>query len=851
MLDLLGLILQSFSRIYLIIDGLDECEDPEKVVATIGKLCLGATQFCVPHVLFVSQKMRGIVESLQPYGQIDLDHPDFRRRSLHDVDIAISGILHRSKNPAVTSQVDRLKTSIIQRHGDFILLATMAASHLVAVAEAPKNILESDTLLLQAAKELPPKAENLILHLLEQCFLGDGDGEKHAYALCIFQWVLWSRRPLHIHELALALAVAASGEEASENGYGPMAETQIQMLRHQIGTLCYPLITVQQDGSVAVVHSAFKEVISHRPMKELPPSIELVISKLEEPVASLQMAKTCLRYLNGRQFHQFAHVVADMPNAKIFDARYPFFDYATFHWTTHWRRCDRRNHDDPNLNTLFKELIRGRQGLVWLEGYRARCGLEVEQLVQIQMQINHHLAPHEPRDWLLVPLEKLFVEQQKLLGRKHPITRRLSHTLAQLLTDYGQVQLAHSLYEEQLRGIAPEDSYAGDAIHATSGLASVQAQMGHWQQAEKVLKAIVDKRTQTAGGTAAVTLEAMNVLGMFYCGLHRFKEARRLLDDVVDTRNRTLGEHHPDAYAAHNNLAWAYAGTGQLKKAEDIFLKLTRSSSYTSGGSNLQLLWVKVNLASVYSNLGAYQNAESLQREVLQTRTVLLGKTHRNTITIRNNLAWTLHEQGRYSEAADMLEQAIDISARFRGPQNPSTLHYISNLGLVYEKQNRRVESRERLEYVLKAREKVLGREHHDYLSSLGQVANLYKNEGQPEKAGRYLVQIAKSMSSLFGPLHRQTLEALQGLATTCLDQGRFLMATELMTRVVSGRKMFGESRPDLAMSIAGLGLYKQLLGEYAEADVLIREAIAMGENTWGINDENFLSCRRNLAGNL
>jgi tetratricopeptide (TPR) repeat protein len=60
-------------------------------------------------------------------------------------------------------------------------------------------------------------------------------------------------------------------------------------------------------------------------------------------------------------------------------------------------------------------------------------------------------------------------------------------------------------------------------------------------------------------------------------------------------------------------------------------------------------------------------------------------------------------------------------------------------------------------------------------------------------------------------------------------------------------KQLLGESHPDVASSLNNLAALYDSQGRYTEAEPLYLQALAIAEQTLGVNHPNTITCRKNL----
>jgi len=136
------------------------------------------------------------------------------------------------------------------------------------------------------------------------------EGEEAKLAMTTLMWICHSERPLRVDELCHALAVEIGSTHFNSDNI-PAIETLL--------ACCQGLITVDREASTArLAHHTLREYLStHRNLF---------------PRAHLEMAETCLTYLNSDQVK--ALPAKRQPDPPIM----PFLKYSSRYWGIHAKR---------------------------------------------------------------------------------------------------------------------------------------------------------------------------------------------------------------------------------------------------------------------------------------------------------------------------------------------------------------------------------------------------------------------------------------------------------------------------------------------------------------------------------
>ena len=136
------------------------------------------------------------------------------------------------------------------------------------------------------------------------------EGEKAKLAMTTLMWICHSERPLQVDELCHALAVEIGSTHFNSDNV-PAMETLL--------ACCHGLVTVDREASTArLTHHTLREYLTtHRNLF---------------PRANLEMAETCLTYLNSDQ-------AKALPAKRQPDlSSMPFLKYCSRYWGVHAKR---------------------------------------------------------------------------------------------------------------------------------------------------------------------------------------------------------------------------------------------------------------------------------------------------------------------------------------------------------------------------------------------------------------------------------------------------------------------------------------------------------------------------------
>ena len=215
--------------------------------------------------------------------------------------------------------------------------------------------------------------------------------------------------------------------------------------------------------------------------------------------------------------------------------------------------------------------------------------------------------------------------------------------------------------------------------------ANLYQSQGQYEEAEQLLRRVLEGREEKLGLKHPDTLRTVQNLAVVYRDQGRYSEAERLYRRALEGWEEKLGPKHPDTLRTVDNLAVIYRDQGWYKEAEQLLRRALEGREEKLGLKHPETLTTVDNLADVYWSQDQYEEAEQLYGRALEEREEKLGQKHPDTLMTVQNLAVVYCSQGRYKEAEQLFRQALEGREEKLGPKHPDTLTTVDNLALVYQ----------------------------------------------------------------------------------------------------------------------------------------------------------------------
>lgn len=297
-LQLLRASINSFLRVYVIIDGLDECSEANSTrsqfLAAINnirpQICTFITSRYLPSM---EKELRGATRL-----HLEANEEDIRNYLTQRLQKWHFLKPHLEKDPSLHQSIIE---SIVSKARKMFLLARLYIESLTRLITLRK--------VKAALTTLPEGLDNMYDDVLER--IQGQDTELASLAIQVLGWIYHVKRPLRLLELQHALAVEPEDTFLDEDG---LPEKTLLL------SVCGGLLSVQEDDTVMFIHYTTQEYFDRR------------ATSLFEDVR-ISIVQTCLSYLSFEALVQGACTSDEEFEERL--SQYPFLEYASSYWGIH------------------------------------------------------------------------------------------------------------------------------------------------------------------------------------------------------------------------------------------------------------------------------------------------------------------------------------------------------------------------------------------------------------------------------------------------------------------------------------------------------------------------------------
>ena len=311
LMELLLLSIRRFSSLALILDGIDECRDFERMWPFLSTACMGKRIRCLflgrPLVTIPSEHAHLVLrQSL--LGMNSQDIFNYLRQEIRNLQMA--GLLPKHLIS------DHIADSLTSRANSRFLWASLMMSYLQSPALSPT----------ERAQEIENSSRLETLHGLYSGILRQFESlfpEERTLLTKIFQFLAISKEPLSVEQLDIAISI--------KPGCKLSRTDQVPNITDTLQRLCGALIDIGPDSTVSFSHLSFHVFLLSGEASELRTPF-----RVDFKTGSLRIAAVCLSYL----VHDVPQgPLSGSPNTAADKAemalQLPLSEYSARYWVDH------------------------------------------------------------------------------------------------------------------------------------------------------------------------------------------------------------------------------------------------------------------------------------------------------------------------------------------------------------------------------------------------------------------------------------------------------------------------------------------------------------------------------------
>lgn len=665
--DLLKLIVEQSQRqrVLVLLDGLDECTDPNpwfrrfvNTLRTLGNcwtLVLSRYQPEIRDVLSGSSMLKMTSALTRP-----------------DVDEYLSRSIHRV--PGEGPQINRCLLSRLSSDADGLFLWASLAVEQLKVAVSPSDI--------SAMVSSVPKKLGMVYDKALQSIVEAGPPSRVRLVRALLTRVLCSPRPLKWRELQHSLSVEPDIPEDGPNvweGKRPFLDAVLK--------LCPPFIEYSSESETFRAH----HLSVHQYLMVQSEQEDNTGLKIFAPLAHRNLAKVCLAYLSQPMLQDDLCPTVDSSD-------YPFSPYATKYLCYHLKNASQ----DAQLcqmtaNFFLSENMRRNWIMRWM---MLEADLFPLHMILKSLKSVHELLREPCSESLLLLRERDFNEMEdmmEVLSQWENIRANSAcsnferimvlRDLARVYKKVDQLKAGIEHLQTLRKRLETQQNSQSRTVWVLMGLGLLYDQQGEVQHALDVqYEALAIQQEDSEKQTTAPRSRreedlrsldeslTLNELGRLHRHLGHWDKSQAMhLRALAILRSLGFPDDDPQILWTLNTLARCYRMGGRPK--EGLRLGLQALTGYTRllGPDHPHTLWTMSDVAKCHRECDNLEAACSLQEDSVKLRIRILGSSHHDTLWAMNDLGLLFELAGKEDRALDMHEMAVEGQEKTLGMDHKTT----------------------------------------------------------------------------------------------------------------------------------------------------------------------------------
>ena len=214
-----------------------------------------------------------------------------------------------------------------------------------------------------------------------------------------------------------------------------------------------------------------------------------------------------------------------------------------------------------------------------------------------------------------------------------------------------------------------------ERAHAGHEVAFLLEKVSRYEEAESILRDVVEVKVRLLGDKDLSVAESLNNLGLVMQEQGKLREADEIYARALEISESVLGSDHPDVAVDLNNIALLREVQGHVVEAERLYRRALGAMAKAGEEGDLLRATLMMNLADLLRTAGNLEEAESLINEAFGIRVKCLGETHVLVANDRRHLALLRWKQGFKEDARTGLEAALGVFFTYRKEEGCAFVH--------------------------------------------------------------------------------------------------------------------------------------------------------------------------------
>jgi serine/threonine protein kinase/tetratricopeptide (TPR) repeat protein len=349
--------------------------------------------------------------------------------------------------------------------------------------------------------------------------------------------------------------------------------------------------------------------------------------------------------------------------------------------------------------------------------------------------------------------------------------------------------------------------------------------LGYNDRARALLERALAASRRARAGDDPETAGALATLGHTYYREGNYPRADSLYGESLAMYRRTVGPADERTAALLHNLANVRLATGDYAGAAPFYEEAIALLRRLHGDRHPGVAKTLASLASARSYAGDLPAADSLAERAVALYRALPDAPPMDVAFAYDLAYYMALERGDFPRAEARARESLALRRRVLAPDHPDLAVSLAAVGTALveaEKPGGEPFLREAIAHL----RRVGGEQHYAYTATLNDLSRVVADPAEAVTIAREGVRAAEAT---YGPDNPQTLANVHGLAIALAKAGAMDQADPLFERVRAGyREVYGDEHVELSDALADWGEALLGAGRAAEAEPLLRAALAM-----------------------
>ena len=301
--------------------------------------------------------------------------------------------------------------------------------------------------------------------------------------------------------------------------------------------------------------------------------------------------------------------------------------------------------------------------------------------------------------------------------------------------------------------------------------------------------------------------------------------ARELLDRGAERVQNELNDQPEIQAKLMSTMAAAYFSLGVYERAEALAAPAAESQRQLFGNENEETLGTIQVLANAKYMRGD-RTAEALYREIVETRRKLTGESPQ-LIQNLQELAVLLKTVYENDEAENTFLDGVEMARRVLPADDPRRQDILSQTATFLMEVRSNLTGAEKFcREALTVSYEIEKTDRYKALLGYSCMSRILKAQGRYAEAEPFLYHILEVRRAVYKEDNPEVSNTLHTLGELYLEKGEYNKSEEYLRQAVAIRRKFNSTL--LVYSLYDLSCVKHKQGELAEAEKIVREAIAL-----------------------